>query len=186
MGPDTVTSMTATGVKVVNLPKLQEDGSNWVTYKARVMNNLTSRGLLRHVEGTAQKPVQLTEKAGEYFKPGSTTALTDKELEKHDDSVDLYGQKQALVRDIVYETISKSTFLEVKDEPTAAKMWKKLVAMHENKGTMIYTDTLAKLSSMRYVDGKSMRAHISSMKELKERLAEMGMPINDDQFSAYI
>jgi gag-polypeptide of LTR copia-type len=49
-----------------------------------------------------------------------------------------------------------------------------------------YTDTLTKLSSARYADGKSMRAHISTMKELRERLAEMGNPINDDQFSAYI
>ena len=51
---------------------------------------------------------------------------------------------------------------------------------------MTYTNTLTKLSSACYTDGKSMQAHISTMKELQECLAEMGNPINDDQFSAYI
>ena len=31
-----------------------------------------------------------------------------------------------------------------------------------------------------------MRAQISTMKELREPLAEMGNPINNEQFSAYI
>ena len=48
------------------------------------------------------------------------------------------------------------------------------------------SDTLTKLSSTRYADGKSMQAHISTMKELRKHLAKMGNPINDDQFSAYI
>ena len=48
---------------------------------------------------------------------------------------------------------------------------------------MTYTDTLTKLSSARYADGKSMRAHISTMKELRERLAEMGNPINDESMT---
>jgi Reverse transcriptase (RNA-dependent DNA polymerase)/gag-polypeptide of LTR copia-type/GAG-pre-integrase domain len=184
MGPESSSNMSSS--KVVNLPRLSEDGSNWVTYKERVLNNLTSKGLMRHVRGTARKPVQLTERHGAYYRPHELSPLSDEDLEKHEDLVDSYDQKEAQVREIIYETVSKSVFLEIKDESSAAGVWTKLVAIHEAKGTMTYTDTLTKLSSARYTDGKSMRAHISTMKELRERLAEMGNPINDDQFSAYI
>src|ERR1700678_1865649 len=173
----------SSSVKVVNLPRLAEDGSN---YKERILNNLTSKGLMRHIRGTARQPVQLTEHNGSYYCPNELSPLSDEDLEKHKDSVDSYDQKEAQVQEIIYETVSKSVFLEIKDKSSAARVWSKLVAIHEAKGTMTYTDTLTKLSSARYADGKNMRAHISTMKELRERLAEMGNPINDDQFSAYI
>src|SRR5271168_4870543 len=177
---------SSSSIKVFNLPRLSEDGSNWVTYKERVLNNLTSKGLMQHVRGTARKPIQLIEQHSAYFRPNELAPLSNEDLEEHEDFVDSYHQKEAQVREIIYDTVSKSVFLEIKDKSSAAGVWSKLVAIHEAKGTMTYTDTLTKLSSARYADGKSMRAHISTMKELRERLAEMGNPINDDQFSAYI
>src|SRR5271168_3495880 len=177
---------SSSSIKVFNLPRLSEDGSNWVTYKERVLNNLTSKGLMQHVRGTARKPIQLIEQHSAYFRPNELAPLSNEDLEEHEDFVDSYHQKEAQVQEIIYDTVSKSVFLEIKDESSAAGVWSKLVAIHEAKGTMTYTDTLTKLSSARYTDGKSMRAHISTMKELRERLAEMGNPINDDQFSAYI
>ena len=177
---------SSSSVKVTNLPRLAEDGSNWVTYKERILNNLTSKGLMRHIRGTARQPVQLIERNGSFYRPNELSPLSDEDLEKHEDSVDSYDQKEAQVREIIYKTVSKSVFLDIKDESSAARVWSKLVAIHETKGTMTYTDTLTKLSMARYADGKNMRAHISTMKELRERLAEMGNPINDDQFSAYI
>ncbi|KAF4614684.1 hypothetical protein D9613_002816 [Agrocybe pediades] len=186
MGPGDQSMSSQSNIKVSTLPKLQEDGSNWVTFKERVLNNLTSKGLMRHVRGTAKCPEIPFVKNGEYFISSKNEPLTDAQLEAQEVLVDAYDQKQAQVRETIYEITPKSVFLEVKDELTAAEVWNKLVSIHESKGTMIYTDTLAKLASMRYVDGKSMRAHISSMKELKERLDEMGNLIGDDQFSAYV
>ncbi|PPR01831.1 LOW QUALITY PROTEIN: hypothetical protein CVT26_008262 [Gymnopilus dilepis] len=170
MGPADLNMSNQSNLKLVNLLKLHEDGSNWVTYKERVLNHLTSKGLIRHVKGTVKQPLH----------------LTDNEMEAHEQQMDIFEQKQAQVREVIYEMTSKSVFLEIKDEPTAEKLWTKLVDIHESKGTMVYTDTLAKLSGMRYIDGKSMHVHISTMKELRERLTEMGSPISDDQFSAYI
>ena len=137
MGPESSSNMSSS--KVVNLPRLSEDGSNWVTYKERVLNNLTSKGLMRHVRGTARKPVQLTERHGAYYRPHELSPLSDEDLEKHEDLVDSYDQKEAQVREIIYETVSKSVFLEIKDESSAAGVWTKLVAIHEAKGTMTHT-----------------------------------------------
>ena len=184
MGPGSSSNMS--NVKVTNLPKLSEDGSNWVTYKERILNNLTSKGLTRHVRGSARKPVPIVERDGSFYRLNELSPLSDEDLEMLEDAIDTYDQKEAQVREIIYETVSKSVFLEIKNETSAYNVWTKLVAIHEEKGTMTYTDTLTKLSSARYADGKNMRSHITYMKELQERLAEMGNPINDDQFSAYI
>ena len=48
------------------------------------------------------------------------------------------------------------------------------------------TDMLSKLASTHYVDGNDMRAHITTLLELRERLANMGHALSDQQFSAYV
>jgi hypothetical protein len=89
MGPGSSSNMSSSSsVKITNLPRLAEDGSNWVTFKERIINNLTLKGLMRHVRGTAHQPVQLTEHNGSYYHPNELSPLSDEDLEKHEDSVD--------------------------------------------------------------------------------------------------
>ncbi|TFK61431.1 hypothetical protein BDN72DRAFT_778188, partial [Pluteus cervinus] len=161
-------SSTTSAVKVVNLPKLRDDGSNWTTYKERLINAIKSKGLGRHLAGNAKKPREIVDSS-------NLLALTEDELEKHLDSVDAFDQKQAQLRDLIYETVNRSTFLQIKDENTAKEVWEKLVSINENKGVMVRTNTLTKLQQIRYVENSSMRVHISNMTELRQRLADMGM-----------
>jgi hypothetical protein len=170
----------------VSLPKLQDDGSNWVMYKERIKNHLTSKGLMRHLTGTARKPAEVEEKDGKVHKKGNARPMTDDELDTYLDTLDVYATKEAQVREVLYDTLSKTVFLQIKGQPTAAETWNKLVSIFELKGDMTITDTLTKLASARYVDGNDMRTHISTLLELRERLAEMGHTLSDQQFSAYI
>ena len=187
MGPATPQDMSeGSSTQITSLPKLQPDGSNWTTYQERVLNTLTSKGLKRHVMGTARKPVALSEMNGDYFKPGRLAPLSDEELEKHEQEQDLYDQHQATVHNIIYRTVDKSTFLQVKGEKTADMVWKKLTSIHANKGGMYETDLLAKLQNMCYTEGESMRDHLTEMTELKEQLTEMNVEISDQSFITYI
>ena len=176
---------TSTSTKVT-LPKLQEDGSNWVMYKEWIQNHLTSKGLLRHITGTARKPIEIEEHNGKVHKKGNVTAMTDDEFEAYLDSLDTYAQKEAQVHEVLYDMLTKTVTLQIKGQLMAADAWKKLVAIYESKGDMTITDTLTKLASTHYVDGNDMRTHIATLLELRERLAEMGHSIVDQQFSAYI
>ena len=109
MGPKSSSNMSSSSnVKVVNLLRLLEDGSNWIIYKEHVINNLTSKGLMRHVRGTVRKPAQLIEHNGSHYRPNELSPLSDEDLEKHEDYIDSYNQKEAQVREILYETTSKS------------------------------------------------------------------------------
>ncbi|KAF8800354.1 hypothetical protein BYT27DRAFT_7227475 [Phlegmacium glaucopus] len=168
------------------IPKLQSNGSNWTTYAERVMNYLTSKGLKRHVTGTARKPVELVERVGAYYMPGSLTPMNEEEIEKYEAAQDDYNQKQASVREIIYRTIDNSTFIQVKNEKDAAAVWKKVASIHADKGSMYETNLLSQLQTSRYTEGESMREHLTKMTEIKERLAEMNCPISDESFVAYI
>ena len=186
MSPDH-TSMSSTSIKVVNLPKLKDNGSNWITYKERVLNTLTSKGLLRHITGTAKVPPEIEERDDKkLYLVGTSPELDEAALEAAYQKADEFAQKEACVRDIIYETISHSTFAQIKGEKTAALMWKKLMDMNEKKNEDVYGATLDRIMLMKCDDDANVRKHITAMTDLKEALAEMGNPLTDKMFSAYI
>src|SRR6202023_4204646 len=91
-----------------------------------------------------------------------------------------------MVREIIYGTVDRSTFIQIKGAATAAAVWKKLHAIHADKGSLFETDLLTQLQTIRYSDGDSMRTHLTKMTELCDRLAEIGAPITDASFNSYI
>lgn len=59
-------------------------------------------------------------------------------------------QKEAQVRELIYETVSNSLFLQIKSESTAADVWKKLVEICEKQGSLVASDTLTQLQLLRF------------------------------------
>jgi hypothetical protein len=186
MGPANST-MGTLSVKIFNLPKLKDNRSNWNTYKEQILNTLTSKGLKRHVTGTAKQPPEIELRDdGKYYKKGSVDPLEEDEVEQAEMKLDEYAQKQAQVCDVIYETISQSTFAQIKGERTAADLWKKLVTLNKQKNTDMYGATLDRLMLMQCADDDDVRKHITTMANLRDSLAEMGNPLTDQMFLAYI
>jgi len=82
--------------------------------------------------------------------------------------------------------VDNATFLQIKGEKSAAALWKKLTSIHGNKGTQFEEYLLGKLQTACYVENKDMRTHLTTINTLHERLAQIGSPISDVQFNAYI
>ena len=156
MGPDDdIADMTSTSSSKLLLPKLRGDSSNWATYSERILNYITSKGYRRHVLGTARKPETLDERNGALFKPGTLAPLSDSDLEKHENATDLYEQAQAAVREIIYRTVDKTTFLQIKNEVDAASVWKKVISIHADKGSLYEANLLVQLQNARYTEKKA-------------------------------
>jgi len=83
---------------------------------SRATATLESKGLLRHVNGTAKKPVEVEVINDKTHQKGKTAPMTDNKLEEYYTSFADFEQKEAQVRDIIYETIPKSVFLQVKGQ----------------------------------------------------------------------
>ncbi|KAF8868163.1 hypothetical protein BD779DRAFT_1462162, partial [Infundibulicybe gibba] len=108
----------------LEIPNLEDTGSNWVIYKKRVINLLTHEGLERHLYGTAPKPEELREVDGKWVLEGNPTKpLNDDEIEEHNTKIDIFEQNDAIVRGVIYATISRYTHLRIYKEKTSAKLW---------------------------------------------------------------
>ena len=68
MGPAEQTTSLTLGSNLdamsLSIPKLHDDGSNWSDYQPRIVRALGSKGLWRHVVGTAVAPKPYELKAG--------------------------------------------------------------------------------------------------------------------------
>jgi uncharacterized protein YutE (UPF0331/DUF86 family) len=188
MGPADISDMSSTSSsnQTLTIPKLQAEGLNWSVYIERVMNYLTSKGLKRHVLGTAHRPVEIVERIRDYYNPAALSPLNDDKLEKHEKEQDEYEQKQASVREVIYRTINKSMFIQVKNEMDAAAILKKVILIHVDKGSMFETNLLTQLQNSHYVEGDAMQEHLAKMVEIKERLVKMGCSLSDKLFVSYI
>ena len=150
------------------------------------MNTLTHKGLKRHVSGTARTPTEIEFKSNKVYKKGGTTELTSTQIDEIEKEIDHFEQKEASVREVIYETIGQSLFLQIKNEPTAAQVWTKLVSIMEKKGDLIQVSVLAKMQTMICLENDDIRAHLATMSELKEQLEGMGAPMSDQSFAAMI
>ncbi|KAJ6524325.1 hypothetical protein B0H19DRAFT_972187, partial [Mycena capillaripes] len=177
MGPGTDSMSSTSQLKITSLPRLKDDGSNWINYRDLAMNTLFAKGLRRHA---------LVGRDGAFYLPGRLAPLSDDELEEHETKVDEYLQKQAQVREVIYQTVSEATFMRIKNAPTAHLMLQQLAAIFEGKGEMVQIDTLTRLQSLRCPEDGDVILHITEMKRLKEAFDSMSAPIADAQFSAYI
>src|SRR5258705_4461727 len=130
MGPADISTSENATIKVTQLPKLAPDGENWLTYHERVLNAATARGLHCHLVGTALKPSPIVERAGKfYLETDDKVPLSDEALDKHETSVDTWKQKEAQVRELIYNTGDNASFLQINGKKTAAALWKKLTSI---------------------------------------------------------
>jgi len=158
MGQQEISTSDSSSIKVTQLPKLLSDGENWLTYHERVLNAATARGLRRHLVGTTLKPSTVIERDGKfYLKTDDPEPLSEDALDKHETSVDAWEQKEAQVRELIYNTVDNAMFLQIKGEKTAAALWNKLTSIHCNKGAQFEEYLLGKLQTARYMESEDMR-----------------------------
>ncbi|KAF9254185.1 hypothetical protein L218DRAFT_886853, partial [Marasmius fiardii PR-910] len=183
--------MSSSTLKLVHrLPMLLEDGGNWTTYRAHIENHAVSKGLQRHLIGMAKQPEHTIEMGsdGRWYKAGEAhlLALLNDAMEKIEDAWDKYHKKEAQTREFIYKTIPNSIFVQIRDIPSAAEIWRKLISICEDRGLLIAVDLLTKLENIRYTDGENVRTHLTKMTKLREKLAQVGQPINDIIFVSNI
>jgi len=109
MSPDMATDSMLPGTTsaLFNIPKLAEDGSNWITYKERMLTAIGARGLMHYVDGHAKRPIpyKVDEKTGVVSKPDGSIP-TQVEVDDLDKKTDEYFQKDALIKQQMFSTIT--------------------------------------------------------------------------------
>ncbi|KAF8232239.1 hypothetical protein L208DRAFT_1272934 [Tricholoma matsutake] len=102
---------------------------------------------------------ELIKRNGSFYRHGSLAPLPDDTVKKHEETKNTYDQHQAAVHEVICRTVDKTTFLQVKNEPTAAATWKKVSSIHADKSSLYKTNLLTQLQNTHYAEGQSMRDH---------------------------
>ena len=153
MGPgDTISNVSinsSSDSTILQVPKLRDDESNWSDYQLRIQRAMGSKGLWRHVEGTAVAPKPYAVINGQLFLTGLKTAATEEQTETKESKLADFEKKEYLAQHVLLSTTSTCLGAKIKDLSTAKEMWDVIKANATTKSTLYLLDAEDQLSSMK-------------------------------------
>ena len=120
------------------IPKLAEDGENWVTYKERMLTTIGARGLMRYIDGRRVIPAAFAIDAKSKLPvKADGSATTEAEIEELEDKIDEYYQRDAYVKQYIFSTIMDRLLLHVQKLGSSANIWAEICTIHEGKTELV-------------------------------------------------
>jgi hypothetical protein len=104
-GPITYDMSNQSTGNIISVPKLRDNGSNWVDYDSKVRSTLGAKGVIRHVEGTAIKPSPYVKEGDQYIVSRGVPA-TEEQIEAREKRIDEYTQREHTAQHILLTSVS--------------------------------------------------------------------------------
>jgi len=125
-----------------NVPKLAEDGSNWITYKERTLTAISAQGLMRYADSHAVEPLPypIDENTGSLAPKPDGMIPTDTDIKERDKKMDEYDQKNSLVKQQIFSTIIDRLLLRMQKLESASEVWAEICQIHEDKTELMQID----------------------------------------------
>ena len=197
MGPvDTMSTITMNSNSEstsLSVPKLHDDGSNWADYEPRLWKAMGSKGLWRHVEGTAiaLKPYIVAD--GIPVLSDGKTQATDEQIETKEVRIIDFEKREYSAQHILLSTTSICLGAKIKGFNTAEEMWKVIKADMTTKSMLYLLDAEDQLSSMKLNENEDPKAHLMELRlhfqtmiQHRDNLIQMGSTISDTRFNTII
>src|SRR5258708_14883381 len=161
--PSTLASMS-NDIKL-HLPMLAADGSNWITYRDRIIWLMKMRGLGDHLMSTVTTQ--------SYKDAGDVAGLKPEQRWTADENA---------ASQLIGATIPDSVFHKIKTADFVKDVWDRLKGLFEGKSRTLLIDLGRKLQNTRCGDSEDVRAHLEKLADLRERLSALGRTVNDDEY----
>jgi hypothetical protein len=142
----------------LHLPKLAEDGSNWITYRNHMQWTMKMRGLSDHLTNTATTKM--------YTDVGGLSP--DQRWIK--DGIKASGLLDAMIPD--------GMFYKIKDTANVKEVWDKLKGEFEGKSRSVLVDLGRKFQTACCGEDDDVCAHFSKLAHLHEKLSALGRNID--------
>jgi hypothetical protein len=153
----------------LHVEKLVADGSNWVTYRDRMMWSLRSRGLSEHLTSTTVTAA--------YIALGDINNRTPQMRWEADEATTMH---------VIAASIPNSVFTNIKDKTTGKDVWDALKALYEGRTQMVLVKLSQQLQTTRCSEDDSVREHFDKLTNLREQLAAMGKSIPDNEYASIL
>ena len=171
----------------LSVPKLRDDGSNWMDYEPRIRRAMGSKGLWMHIEGIAiaPKPYAIVNSIP-VLSDGKTKAM-DEQLETREARIIEFGKREYLAQHIILSTTSIHLGAIIKNLKTAKEMWDKV----KNDATTLTRQTSWPVCVFTNSDDPAthlteLKQHFELMTKQYENLVQMGSTISDTRFTTMI
>jgi len=152
-----------------------------------------SKGLWRHVEGTAVAPRPYAVVNGVHVLSDQTTPATDEQIEAKESKITEFEKREYLAQHILLSTTSTHLGAKIKDLTSAEDMWGIVKADATTKSTLYILDAEDQLSSMKLTDNDNPKAHLMELRQhfqlmlqCHDNLVKMGSTLSDSQFNTIL
>jgi len=149
----------------LQLPELDVDGSNWITYCNRMQWIIKMRGLSDHLTNAT---VSLA-----YNTTGDIGGLKPKQR---------WAAGETAASQLLGMMIPDSVFHKIKSVDTVKAVWDKLKELFEGKSRVWLIDVGRKFQNTRCGEDDDVRVHFEKLADLKERLAALGRTISNEEY----
>ena len=148
-----------------SIPKLQTDGSNWVTYRDRLVLALESLGLDIHLTND--------DAPKDYGAKGDINGL---------DAATHWKRGESGTKQLIAATVPETVFSQIKSGTRAKEMWEALKKLHEERSRVTRVTLLRKFRNLKCEEGGDVRTHFEELAHMREQLAAMGKNIDEDDY----
>ena len=156
--------------------KLCDDGSNWANYKPCIQRALGSKGLWRHIEGTAITPKPYALVARVPILADGMTQATEDQIEARETKIIDYNKHKYLTQHIILSMTSTHLGNKIKNLKTLHDMWDAVKVDTTTKSTLFLLDMEDQLASMKLAENDEPKAHLM---EVKQHFQLMGKQHNN-------
>ena len=177
----------------LSIPKLCDDRSNWSDYEPHIQRAMGSKGLWRHVEGTAIAPKPYTLDAGIPVLADGRTPASEEQIEARETKIVDYDKWEYLAQHIILSTTLTRLGLKIKNLKTAMEMWDMVKADATTKSTFFLLDAEDQLASMKLADNTDPKTHLSELRDhfqlmmhQHNNLLKMGSTLSNSCFNTII
>ena len=189
----TLTLNSSSDSTTLSIPKLHDNGSNWSDYEPCIQRAMGSKGLWRHVEGTAIAPKPYALDCGILVLADGQTPATEEQIEARKSKIMDYDKQEYLAQHVILSTTLTHLSLKIKNLKVAKGMWDMVKADATTKSTLFLLDAEDQLTSMKLTDNTDPKSHLSELMEhfqlmmhRHDNLLKMGSTLSNSHFNTII
>src|ERR1700722_16772045 len=171
----------------LSIPKLLDDGSNWVEYRIKAETAMGAQSLELHVDGTARKPSPYAVDAqGTPVLADGKTEASEDQIEAREKQIEIYNKHQYLAKHMLLTSVSPRLSTLIMPLATAKEMWDQIKNDATKKSKLCQVDTRRRLQESQCEEADDMPTHLNKLVQLKNELHGMGAAIPDEDFTTIL
>jgi hypothetical protein len=97
-----------------------------------------------------------------------------------------YTQKDYLIEQHIFGTVTDRMMLQISHQTTGAAMWKEIKTLHEGKSTLVKADVRKRMLLAHCDEGGDVKVHFGELNRLRQIMAGMGAIVDEEDYMAII